>query len=63
MPSADPIVSTATGRVRGTWRDGSAAFLGIPFAAPPVGDLRFAAPAAPEPWTDVRDAAVHAPTP
>ena len=33
MPSADPIVSTATGRVRGAWRDGSAAFLGIPFAA------------------------------
>ena len=55
-------VSTAAGRVRGRWRDipdsaaRSAAFLGIPFAQPPVGALRFAAPVPVEPWEGVRDA-------
>ena len=55
-------VDTRAGRVRGAWRDiagsetRSAAFLGIPFAKPPVGELRFAAPVPVEPWEGVRDA-------
>jgi len=65
---SDPIVSTASGPVRGFWREegapgASAAFLGIPFAAPPVGERRFAAPAPPEPWTETLDATAYGATP
>ncbi|HCT14401.1 MAG TPA: carboxylesterase [Corynebacterium nuruki] len=54
---------TTAGRVDGVWREGSAAFLGIPYAAAPVGDLRFTAPVPPDPWTGVRDATRPGPTP
>lgn len=63
-----PVVRIRPGEVRGAWRGepgaagSSAAFLGIPFAQAPVGDLRFAAPVPPEPWDGVRDALVYGPT-
>lgn len=56
--------ATAAGRVRGRRRDdGSIAFLGIPFAEAPVGELRFAAPVPQRPWEGVRDALEQGPTP
>ncbi|MGM7698849.1 carboxylesterase/lipase family protein [Microbacterium sp. A84] len=61
MPHA-PVVITSSGPVRGLARDGSSAFLGIPFAAPPVGELRFAAPVPPAPWAEVRDATEYGAT-
>ncbi|HEY2557999.1 MAG TPA: carboxylesterase family protein [Diaminobutyricibacter sp.] len=61
-------VETRAGSVRGSWRGtpeekgASAAFLGIPFAEAPVGDLRFAAPVPKRPWEGVLDALEYAPT-
>ncbi|XP_048211352.1 pyrethroid hydrolase Ces2e-like isoform X13 [Perognathus longimembris pacificus] len=58
---ASPIRTTHTGQVRGSLvhvKDtnvGVHTFLGIPFAKPPVGPLRFAPPEPPEPWSGVRD--------
>lgn len=63
MISDMPIVQTAEGRVRGRWRAGSAAFLNIPYAQPPVNDLRFEAPVPPTAWGGVRDALEYGPTP
>ena len=37
----------------------SHAWLGIPFAAPPTGELRWRPPRRPEPWTDTRDALAY----
>jgi para-nitrobenzyl esterase len=45
-----------SGWIRGEARDGTVAFSGIPYAAAPTGDRRFAPPAVPRPWTGVRDA-------
>jgi para-nitrobenzyl esterase len=44
------------GTLAGTELDGVHAFLGIPYAAPPVGDLRWAPPARATGWDGVRDA-------
>ncbi|MDT9689048.1 carboxylesterase family protein [Streptomyces sp. P9(2023)] len=56
-------VTTTRGPVRGELRaDGSLRFLGIPYAQPPVGDLRFAAPVPPDPWTEPLDATAYGPT-
>jgi para-nitrobenzyl esterase len=54
--SVDVAARTAAGRVSGRWEDGLAVFLGIPFAAPPLGDARFAAPRRVANWDGVREA-------
>ncbi len=50
------IVETSYGKLEGVEQDGLAVFRGIPFAKPPVGDLRFRAPERAERWEGVRDA-------
>ncbi|MCP2336156.1 carboxylesterase/lipase family protein [Actinomadura rupiterrae] len=56
-------VRTKAGDVAGERRaDGSARFLGIPFAQAPVGDLRFAAPVPVRPWDGTRPATAYGPT-
>jgi para-nitrobenzyl esterase len=55
--SRDPIVALAGGELRGFQVDDEVeAFLGIPYAAPPSGELRWAPPEPAAPWTGVRDA-------
>ena len=57
-----PRPSIATGRIRGAVQDGVAAYLGIPYAAPPVGNLRWRPPAPPMPWEGVLDATQFGPS-
>jgi len=59
----DPIARTSAGEVRGRREDGLDVFRGIPFAEPPVGDLRFAAPRPAARWAGVRDAVEFGPPP
>lgn len=56
LPSARPVVRTDAGAVAGATEAGIATFRGIPYAAPPVGDLRWREPQPATPWTGERDA-------
>ena len=58
----DPVVRVDGGSVRGALNEGGGfVFRGIPFAAAPVEQRRWRAPAEVEPWKGVRDAALPAP--
>jgi para-nitrobenzyl esterase len=50
------IVHTTSGPVRGFQAGDACAWKGVPFAKPPVGNLRFQAPQPPDRWTEPRDA-------
>jgi para-nitrobenzyl esterase len=52
---AGDVVAVQLGQVRGRVDERVIQFLGVPYAAPPVGPLRWAAPQAPEAWSGVRD--------
>lgn len=54
--SAPPLVQTADGMIGGSARNGIEAFKGIPFAAPPLGKLRWRAPQPVKPWQGVLSA-------
>jgi para-nitrobenzyl esterase len=56
-------VKTELGIVQGTIEDSLRVFKGIPFAAPPIGDLRWKAPQPAAPWDTVLIATKYAPAP
>lgn len=51
-----PVAQTSKGSVRGSSADGVNSFKGVPFAKPPVGDLRFKPAQPAEPWDGELDA-------
>ncbi len=57
--TADIVVETTSGRVRGTAERGVSIFKGIPYARPPLGERRFRPPEKPEPWRGTRDALAY----
>ena len=63
-PARTEVYSTTYGDVRGVVLDGDSnveLFAGIPYAAPPVGELRWKKPQDPEPWADVLECDTFAP--
>jgi para-nitrobenzyl esterase len=58
---AGPVARLEMGRIEGVARGGVNAFLGVPYARPPVGQLRWRAPRPAAPWKGVRSAAAFAP--
>ncbi|MCD8019088.1 MAG: carboxylesterase/lipase family protein [Clostridiales bacterium] len=57
----DYIVNTKSGKVKGYLREGRIEYLGIPYAKPPVGELRFKRAQKMEPWDNVFDAKEYGP--
>jgi para-nitrobenzyl esterase len=60
--AVDPIVAIDRGLVRGVAIPGGFAFRGLPYAAPPTGNLRWRAPRSPQAWDGIRDASAFAPS-
>jgi len=60
-PASAQVVKTSAGQVAGTTAEGVASWKGIPFAAPPVGDLRWAPPQPVAAWSGVKPATAFGP--
>ena len=61
MAATAQTAQTAQGPVQGSAEDGLIVYRGIPFAAPPVGELRFRAPQPAAAWDGVREAQAFSP--
>jgi para-nitrobenzyl esterase len=59
--ASKPTVRIESGALAGVTRDGVVSFKGMPFAKPPVGELRWQAPRSADSWTGVRDASRYGP--
>ena len=57
------MITTKYGKVSGIEKEGCDAYLGIPFAKPPVGELAFKHPVEPDPWDGVYEATKGSPNP
>jgi para-nitrobenzyl esterase len=54
MSDANTVVETKSGKIEGSYENGLHVFRGVPYAAPPVGELRWLPPQPVEPWDGVR---------
>ena len=63
VQAQNPQVKTADGILEGVDESGVKVFKGVPFAAPPVGDLRWKAPQPVQKWDGVRQAKEFGPNP
>ncbi|HEY0799886.1 MAG TPA: carboxylesterase family protein [Steroidobacteraceae bacterium] len=54
--TSDPVVQIDAGTLRGLYVGSTVAFRGIPYARPPVGELRWEPPRPPVPWKGVKEA-------
>ena len=61
LSAAPPTIAVDGGHITGTASDGVRVFKGIPFAAPPVGDLRWQAPQPVVAWSGVKNADTFGP--
>jgi para-nitrobenzyl esterase len=63
LGTESPIVKISDGALEGLASSGISIFKGIPFAAPPIGDLRWKAPQAVVKWNNIRKADKFGPKP
>ncbi|MHA2270208.1 MAG: carboxylesterase/lipase family protein [Promethearchaeota archaeon] len=60
-PNLENIIKTKYGKIQGYYENGIEIYKGIPYAEPPIGDLRFRPPVAKEAWDGVLDATKFGP--
>ena len=58
-----PVITINSGAISGIEKNGLMVFKGIPFAAPPVGNLRWKAPQPVKPWTNIKECTAFGPSP